>query len=573
MPAEEAAPELEIDLTKFVDVLLRLWWVIGLVLCLFISLAAAYIYRARPVFQAAALLLIEKEEKGGRAFNDATLTESKTDDYYQTQFRLIKSRTMLRKAYERAGLADVPEFAEPDGIDKLSAVVTVIPVKGSRLLNVSAESFDPQLAAKISNMVSEVYVSQNIENKLFISKEILQALGAGGSDRKNFEALPSVMTNPLVQQLKGNLVELESRWSDMSSRYTAQHPERVRLKSQIDGLRSLLAQETANVIESTKAQLSGQLLGNNVRIVDHAEPPKWPFKPQRSRILGLASLIGLFTGFLLAMTIDAMDQTIRSQEDVEKKLKLAFLGSVPRSESFEGTTVQQYSDLLVGPQSVTGESLKNIRTMIGFAAAGRKVKRILITSSTQGEGKTFMAINLALVFAQLGEKVLLIEGDLRRPNLHKRFGLSKAQGLSTFLAHAQSAEELSALIQDPRIPNLQVLVCGPIPPNPAELLSTPKLKALLSWAQDNFDHIIIDGTPVFPVTDALLWGKEVDAAVFVAQFSGVNTGLARKAAQKMQEGGMSMLGAVVNQVTWNARGYGGYYYHYYKYYAQEAKGS
>ena len=144
------------------------------------------------------MLLIEKEEKGGRAFNDATLTESKTDDYYQTQFRLIKSRTMLRKAYERAGLADVPEFAEPDGIDKLSAVVTVIPVKGSRLLNVSAESFDPQLAAKISNMVSEVYVSQNIENKLFISKEILQALGAGGSDRKNFEALPSVMTNPLV---------------------------------------------------------------------------------------------------------------------------------------------------------------------------------------------------------------------------------------------------------------------------------------------------------------------------------------------------------------------------------------
>ncbi len=568
MAAQEEV--LEVDFGYFIDVLVRRWWIIGGFFLLCVMLAGVYLSKARPVYSATTLLLIEKEEKGGRAFNDPTLTESKSDDYYQTQYRLLKSRNLLKKAYAATALGDVEEFAGPDGVDRLAAAVTVAPLPRSRLVNVSAQSFNPELAAILSNKVSEIYVAQNIENKLFISKEILQALRSNGG-RQNFESLPSVFNNPLLQQFKADLAALEARLGDLSSRYTVEHPERIRLKSQIDALRARIEVETSKAIDSTKAELSGHLLGNNVRIVDPAEVPKGPFKPHKGRILASAALVGAVVGFLLALTIDALDQTIRSQEDVENKLGIPFLGSVPRSESFEGTTVQQYNDLIVGPQSVTGESLKNIRTMVGFAAAGKPLKRILVTSSIQGEGKTFIAINLALVFAQLGEKVLLIEGDLRRPNLHKRFGLSKAAGLSTFLAHGKSTDELPALIQDPQLPNLEVLVCGPIPPNPAELLSTPRLKALLAWAQEHYDHIIIDGTPVFPVTDALLWGKEVDAAVFVAQFSGVSTKLSRKASQKIQEGGMKILGAVVNQVTWKARGYGGYYYHYYKYYAQDSK--
>lgn len=568
MPAQDETPE--IDFGYFIEVLVRRWWIIAGFFLICAALAAVYLSKARPVYSATTLLLIEKEEKGGRAFNDPTLTESKSDDYYQTQYRLLKSRNLLKKAYAAADLANTAEFGGPDGIDRLAQAITVAPLPRSRLVNISAESYDPELAAKVSNKVSEIYVAQNIENKLFISKEILLALHGNGG-RQNFESMPSVVNNPLIQQLKANLAALESKRGDLSSRYTSEHPERIRLKSQIDTLRALIETETSKSIASTKAELSGHLLGNNVRIVDPAEVPKGPFKPRKRQILGMATVLGIVGGFLLALALDVMDQTIRSQEDVEKKLGLPFLGSVPRSESFEGTTVQNYNDLILGPQSVTGESLKNIRTMIGFSAAGKPMKRILVTSSIQGEGKTFIAINLALVFAQLGEKVLLIEGDLRRPNLHKRFGLSKAAGLSTFLAHGQSTDELPSLLQDPLLPNLKVLVCGPIPPNPAELLSTPRLKALLTWAQDHYDHIIIDGTPVFPVTDALLWGKEVDATVFVAQFSGVSMKLSRKASQKMQEGGMKIVGAVVNQVTWKARGYGGYYYHYYKYYAQDNK--
>ena len=181
------------------------------------------------------------------------------------------------------------------------------------------------------------------------------------------------------------------------------------------------------------------------------------------------------------------------------------MGAVSRSIGFDGNSAIGFQGLLTGPESVTGEALKNIRTMIGFAADDKPRSCILLTSTIQGEGKTFLAINLAIVVAQLGAKVLLIEGDLRRPTLHQHFGLPKEKGLSHFLAHWVDASELDALVHNTGIANLSVLHCGAIPPNPSELLSTPRLKAVLAWDRKGYDQIFIDGTPMFPITDALIW--------------------------------------------------------------------
>ncbi|MDE2293622.1 MAG: CpsD/CapB family tyrosine-protein kinase, partial [Elusimicrobia bacterium] len=197
--------------------------------------------------------------------------------------------------------------------------------------------------------------------------------------------------------------------------------------------------------------------------------------------------------------------------------------------------------------------------------AGRDQRVMLVTSTGQGEGKTFMAVSLAMVFAQLGEKVLLIEGDLRRPNLHRRFQLPRDRGLSHYLAHSKSPEEAVELIQHSVTPGLDVLVCGRIPPNPSELLSTPRAAGLVAWARERYDRVLIDGTPIFPITDALLWGHHADAAVFVVKFGATNANLAAKAVQKLREGSMRMAGAVVNQVTAKAHAYGDYYYYYYYY--------
>lgn len=560
--ASETAPD--IDLAHLLQVFQRRRWVVLAVFVLSVLSAALYVFTARPVYTAGALVLIEKEL--GHAYNDATKVEMAADDYYQTQYKLLKSRSLLKKVHAALQLQNTEDFG--GGVDSLSPRVSVAPVLRSRLVNVLVDSYSPELAAKVANNLAETYVADNLENKLFISKEILQALHPAkgtGFKRDSFNALPAVVNNPLIQNLKATYANLEVRFGELSTRYTPEHPVRARLTAEMDAVRARIDEETDRIVQGMKVELSGQLLGNNVRIVDPAEVPKAPSKPRKARTLAIAALLGLLVGYLAALAIDTLDQAIYSQEDVERKLALPFLGSVTKAALGAADSAAEYQDALTRPDSFTGEALKNIRTMLGFAAAGRPMRRMLITSTSQGEGKTFIAINLALVFAQLGERVLLIEGDLRRPSLHKRFRLSNEAGIGHFLAHGRDVSEIEPLLQKTALPNLHVLVCGKIPPNPAELLSTPRVKALLAWASERYDHVLIDGTPVFPITDALLWSNQVDAAVFVVKFGGVHAGLALRARQKLQEGGLKIAGAIVNQVTWKAGSYYGDYYYAYHY--------
>lgn len=565
----------ELDIAHYIQVLLRRRWVVLAVLLIAVAGTALHVFSQRPVFSTAALVLIEKERRQ-QVYAEGSVVESSDADYYQTQYQLLKSRSLLKRVHEQLGLASTDDFPTPDA---LMGAVTVQPVRQSRLVQVVAESHWPELAAKVANAVAETYVAQNLENKLFISKEILHAIyppDGGQPSEAVIEALPAVMNNSMLQNLKTQYAGLQTRWGELSRRYTPEHPELIRLRSQMDVVQANIRSQTAKIVQSMRTELSGQLRGNNVRVVDPAEVPKAPSKPNKRRALMLASLFGLLGGFFLALGVEALDQSIRSQEDVERKLGLPFLGAVPHAV-FQGDSVKAYTDLIGGPESFTGESLKNIRTMIGFAMAGKDAKSLLLTSTHQGEGKTFMAISLAVVFAQLGEKVLLVEGDLRRPNLHKRFAVPNEKGISHFLAYGKDPAELEPLITPTGIPNLDVLPCGTIPPNPSELLSTPRMPALLEWARERFDRIIVDGTPVFPITDALLWGRHAGTAVFVVKFGGPHSALAVKARQKLEEGGLKIAGAVINQVSSRGGHYGGYYYYYryhyhYKYsdYAKKA---
>lgn len=563
---EAQAPETaaDIDLAHLLGVLQRRRWVVLSVFVLTVLSAALHVFTARPVYTAAVLLLIEKEL--GHAYNDATKVEMSADDYYQTQYKLLRSRSLLKKVHRSLQLRNTEDFAA--GPDALGGAIAVAPVLRSRLVNVLVDSHSPELAAKVANALAETFVADNLQNKLFISKEILQALHpdkAPGLQRESYNSLPPVVNNPLIQGLKATYANLEVRFGELSTRYTEEHPVRTRLKAEMDAVRARINEETVRIVQGMRVELSGQLLGNNVRIVDPAEVPDSPSKPRKRRTLAIAALLGLIVGCLAALAIDTLDQSIYTQEDVERRLGLPFLGSVTKAELGAADSAADYQTSLARPDSFTGEALKNIRTMLGFAAAGRPMKRLLITSTSQGEGKTFIAINLALVFAQLGERVLLVEGDLRRPSLHKRFRLSNERGVSHFLAHGRDVSELDPLVQRSALPNLDVLVCGKIPPNPAELLSTPRVKALLAWASEHYDHLIIDGTPVFPITDALLWANHVDAGVFVAKFGGVHAGLAARARQKLDEGGLKIAGAIVNQVTWKSGSYYGDYYYAYHY--------
>ena len=231
----------------------------------------------------------------------------------------------------------------------------------------------------------------------------------------------------------------------------------------------------------------------------------------------------------------------------------------------QGSMARVYHSLTSNESSLTSESFRNLRTMVDFAEMSLKAKRVLVTSAVQEEGKSYVAANLAVAFAQLGESVLLIDGDLRRPKVHKNFQLSSEHGISDFLASGRSVDEIGSLIQQTPIASLKSLPCGTRPPNPSELLNTPRVEALLNWIESKFDRVIVDCTPIYPIHDTLLWGRHIPSAIFVVRYGKTRTPLIKNAADRLLSGNMKILGVVVNAATPSGLAYAAYGYYYHQY--------
>lgn len=558
----------ELDLTHYLDVLMRRRWIVAAALVIVFTTTALVTFTTRPVYQASSMLEIEKE-RGGGTVQDGSLVENSNEDYYQTQYKLLQSESLLQKVYDELQLSAHEDFSGPRGFEKFQKAIAISPVLRSRLLYVRAESHDAALAAKIANQLSEDYVEQNLSNQLFISKEVLQALQMKDGQAA-YDSLPAVVNNTLIQTLQGEYAKLRSQYAELSQRYTAKHPKLIQIKSQMDALDGQIKTETARIVQSLKTELSGQLKGNNVRIIDPAKTPERPIRPKKLMNLILGLMGGLALGFALAFLAEMLDQSVRTQEDVENKLGQPFLGVLPQTLVKGGKI---FEPMLLKELSLTSEAFRNMRTMVDFAGIGGKSKAILVTSTVQGEGKTYVASNLAVALAQLGESVLLIDGDLRRPNVHRAFELSSEKGLTDFLVAGRHAEDVGAFIQKSEVPELSVLPCGPRPPNPSELLNTPRLGALIAWARAHYDRVVVDCTPMFPINDTLLWGRHVASAVFVVRFGATRTPLIQTACQKLMTGGIKPLGVAINAAKAGGLSYASYGYYYQQYYHQYSQDS
>lgn len=552
----------EFDAARYLDMLLRRRWVIVAVAAVSLAATVVYTFTRRPVYQASALLVIEKE-RGAPHLQGAASIESANEDYYQTQYRLLQSRTLVEKVYQDLRLEQYPDFAQPGGVKKLQEALTISPVTRSRLVYVRVNSRDAGLAARAANRISEAFVDQNLANQLFISKEVLHALQVKG-DRRSYEALPAVVNNPLIQSLKGEHAKLQSQYAELAQRYTEKHPSLAQVKSNMSALSSQIAAETDRIVQSLKTELSGQLKGNNVRIVDPAIVPERPVWPRRRVNLLVGLLAGVLFGTACALIVEMLDQSIRTQEDVESRLGLPFLGVLP--QAVLGGTGKVYDALASEEISLTSEAFRNARTMVDLAGVDGASSSLIVSSTVQGEGKTYVASNLAVAFAQLGQRVLLIDGDLRRPAVHKCMGVSSQKGLSDFLVGGSTRQDFESLVHDTEIPGLRVLPCGPRPPNPSELLNTPRLGALVSWARESYDRVLIDCTPMFPINDTLLWTRHVPHAVFVVRYGLTRVPLILNAAQKLRSGGAKILGVAVNAATPGGLAYSAYGYYYQQYY-------
>jgi len=565
--AENNDNELEFDLTHYVDLFLRRRWVALSVWISVIIVTAVVTFNTRPVYQAQSLLVIEKERGTNVVYQGGPTVERGNDDYYQTQYKLLKSEALLKTVHKRLALENVEEFSGVYGYRRLIKPIAIAPVPRSRLVYIKVDSFDPLMAAKIANTVANVFIEQNLSNQLFISKDVLNALQlerSGNQSRAIYESLPAVVNNVLIQQLKQEAAKLQAQVAEATGRYTPRHPQVVSMTANLTAIQNQIKAETDKVIQSLKIDLSGQLMGNNIRLIDAAVPPLGPIKPRKMFNMLLSLIGGLVLGLFAAVLIEFIDQTVRTQEDVENKLGLPFLGVVPLTPYPKKQVA--YNHLMIKEHSLIAESVRNLRTMVDFAVVAQKNKSFMVTSSVQGEGKSYVAGNLAVAIAQAGEKVLVVDGDLRRSNLHKVFQISNAKGLSDFLAGGRNVEDIAPLVQvSADVPNLSLLPCGPRPPNPAELLNTPRLAAFLNWAHQEYDRVIVDCPPMFPISDALLWGKYLPGCIYVINFGQTRVPLIKTASKRMAAAGVKILGAVVNMSKFGGLSYSYYGYYQYKY--------
>lgn len=561
----------ELDLSYCINLVFKRFWLLVAMVALGLVAAVLVNLLMRPAYKATALMMINQEDAGKI---DATPYGSfaSEEDYYRTQYQLLQSRSLLSKVYTKMKLGQVEEFANPNGLKKLEKSLDVAPITRSRLVNVSATAYDPSLAADIVNTLTDTFVADNVSNRVFMGQDVIAALESterSSAEQELLNSMPQVVNSDFIKTLKQQAARLTAERARLLAKYTTQHPDVISVQNQLDAVDAQINTETRRLVQSIKIELSGQFSGNNIRVIDPAVTPEKPVRPRKLINLAIGLLGGGLLGLMLVFVLEFLDQSVKSSEDLEEKLGLPFLGFVPYEKLKKKES--EYATLLKDGNFLVAENVRNVRTMLDFALAGAHNAPLLITSSLQGEGKSHLSSNLLVAMAQTGKKVLLVDGDLRRARVHRVFKLSTEKGLSNIWDADPKKADYAANIQPVKdVPNLFVMTSGQRPPNPAELLNTPKLADFIAWATQHYDQVVVDCPAIMPVSDTLLWGKYIPRAVFVIKYGQTNAKLAQLALDKLQKAGIKVLGAVIGHYRPEGLSYGKYgYYKNYSYYSED----
>jgi polysaccharide biosynthesis transport protein len=307
-----------------------------------------------------------------------------------------------------------------------------------------------------------------------------------------------------------------------------------------------------------QVNVSSNLTTNNLSIVDAAAAPLFPYKPnlQSNLLAGLG--IGLFLGLCLVFLLEYLDDSIRFPDMVERVLGVPLMGVIPVGDKKRSDMGSIAFDVHTEPRSSMAEAYRSVRTALQFSTSHGAPRRLLVTSTTRDEGKSTTALALAINFAQMGNHVLLVDGDMRNPSIHKMLDIPNELGLSNLLSDDARGE---TLIQPTVVPNLSVLTAGPSPPNPVDLLMGPKLMALLDKAAAvGISHVIVDGPPILGIADSIVLGNQIQDMLFIVRAGSTRKASIRDALRRLRLSGLAPRGAVLTFAPARAlQGYGAYY--------------
>ena len=449
-----------------------------------------------------------------------------------------------------------------------------------------------------------------------------QAGDLGTGNLQRLESVPAVQRHPMVQSSYQAQVQADLKVTELSQRYGPRHPRLIAAVSQRDAARAETRAQIRKVIEGVEreyqmalrneqalerevAQARSQVqdidrkeyrlrvLERDVesnrelydmflarsketgvaadvqsaiaRIVDPAVVPKLPHKPHKSRIVLVALVLGLILGGLLAWLLESLDNTFKSTEDLERRLGLAVLGMLPLLKKNGKATVKPEKVFENDPKGAFAEAVRTIRTGVMLSGLDSPQKILVVTSSVPGEGKSTLAINLAIALSHM-ERVLLVDADMRRPTLARHMNLPKGvPGLSALVAGSAKSSEC---FHKTGYANLHLLPCGVVPPNPLELLSSKRFVDALNKLSGLYDRIVIDSAPTAAVSDSLVLSRLASAVIYVVKSDATPHHVAQQGIKRLREIDAPLLGVVLNQLDTSkaARYYGKYgYYHGYGY--------
>ncbi|MBS1817518.1 MAG: polysaccharide biosynthesis tyrosine autokinase [Acidobacteria bacterium] len=454
-------------------------------------------------------------------------------------------------------------------------------------------------------------------NKESLYNQVKAAEGTGAID-----SLTVVLSNDFIQKLRTDLTDLQRQQAQLAERYGPRHAEMIKIHTAIESADAKLRLEIQKVVESVKSEyqaalseerslqsaldtqksealnlnrrgieasvlqrelesnrqiyesllqrtketdISSERRSTNVRVIDEAEVPRAPASPNVPRDLLVSFLTSLILAVGLAFLFEQMDNRIRTPQEMKALLHVPFLGMVP--------TVSREKDapapLLSGAVAPNfAEAMKTVRTNVLFSSADEGLRTVVVTSAGPGEGKSVVAANLAMAIAQAGQRVLLVDADMRRPRVHEMFQVPQDPGLSNVLTGNAKTPDA---VHRTTVPGLWVLTSGYIPPNPAELLGSRRYLDFTASLDNRFDWVIVDTPPVLAVTDSAVAGRHSSGVLFVVASDKTSRHAASEALAQLDSAGVHVVGAVLNRVDLIKHPY--YYSSYYrkeysKYYAK-----
>jgi polysaccharide biosynthesis transport protein len=440
-------------------------------------------------------------------------------------------------------------------------------------------------------------------------RQLLEVQG----DRAALDMFPAILANAFIQQQKAELASLQRRQAQLAEKYGDRHPAMIEAQSAIQSAQVKLEAEIAKVVQAVKTEyqaavaqeqsmnaaldaqkgealamnrkaidynviqrdvesstqiyqtllqraketgVSGELRTSNVRVVDSAEVPVLPVSPRRGLNILMGLVGGAFLGVGLAFLFEYLDNRVKTPEEIERELGLPSLGLIPVTAAVAGKANPLISD---GAPAPFAEAFRALRTNILFSAADGGPRSIVVTSTGPSEGKTMVAGNVAIGLAQTGQRVLLIDADMRRPRAHELFNAAVEPGLSNLLV---GASKPSDVVQPSGVENLWVMPAGKTPPNPAELLGSRQFASLVGSLGGHFDCVVIDTPPVLAVTDAAVVAHRATGVLFVIAADVTSRQAAQTALDQLQNARAKFLGAVLNRVDVERDSY--YYARYYR---------